>query len=473
MKFSEHFEVERKPKDNWFDPVMSIDTLLFIDPFLIYDNEIGPFRGSHKEIVAFFTSMFGLIAQSGGHKQSIRYRKAEASLIFPEAEEICLGFTHGGTAGAGSGSEIGKLMAEAIWEAIQAGLDNIDHFEEVAIIRENVGRDRISDATVKILRHRFAAYTLAVCRRHKIPVRPFRYDQGRFDPKSNRWVMAKFDLPINPYNGKALLLVPEDYLRELPTIESADFWKYCVRFKANILRDEFNFDLVTKVPKSQIVEVARKHIEWVREYVNYREQRQGKPYNLKKDSRGLVKWYAMAKSYCAFHPLSIPIQNKNDLRQAIVEMIGEFQHFVQENAGWKLLWNDNGSNKSEHAAQLLFLGIVKHYCHAAGIEISKEPNIGRGPVDFKFSTHGVALLLELKLAKNTKFWNGLRKQLPTYLKAEKIDSGFYVVVLFSENDKKRIAGVKRVTSSVAKRTNLKISTVSVNAIPGKPSASKL
>ena len=40
-----------------------------------------------------------------------------------------------------------------------------------------------------------------------------------------------------------------------------------------------------------------------------------------------------------------------------------------------------------------------------------------GPVDFKFSTgYSKRVLLEVKLAHNTKLWNGLQRQLPRYTK---------------------------------------------------------
>lgn len=153
MRFSEQFGIERKKTDTWFDPVLSVDTPLFIDPFLIYDNEHLAFRGSHSEINRFFKLMFKLLARSGGKRFSNRYQKAVSDLVFPDAEELCLGYTKAGTRGLGSGKELGSIMASAIWDAIQAGMVHLDHFEEVAILRENIGPDRISDITANLLRH--------------------------------------------------------------------------------------------------------------------------------------------------------------------------------------------------------------------------------------------------------------------------------------------------------------------------------
>ena len=58
MKFSEHFQIQSASDENWFDPILSMDTKLFLDPFLIYANESGHFIGNHQEVVSFFNSAF-------------------------------------------------------------------------------------------------------------------------------------------------------------------------------------------------------------------------------------------------------------------------------------------------------------------------------------------------------------------------------------------------------------------------------
>jgi hypothetical protein len=115
MRFSEKFLIRTDPKDDWFDPVLSVDTNLFIDPFLIFAREIDHFVGSHKEIIGFFNDVFKLVAQSGGKRTSVLWKKAESLLRFPEAEELCIGYTESGTGGSGSGSVLAKLMTEALW----------------------------------------------------------------------------------------------------------------------------------------------------------------------------------------------------------------------------------------------------------------------------------------------------------------------------------------------------------------------
>jgi len=445
-----------------------------LDPFLIYDNEQSVFRGSHSEILRFFKLIFKLLAKSGGKKDSNRYKKATSDLVFPEVSELCLGYTAAGTGGAGSGKELGNIMASAVWDALEAGIAHIDHFEEVAILRENIGPDRISDITANLLRHRFAKYTLQVCRRHKIPVRAFKYVRCRFDSDRQRWVAGTLLLPVNPYTDKAILLVPEVYLKDLPTINAIDFWDYCVSFRSAELRRELNFDITRNIPKKRIIEIARQHREWRDGYISYRESRKSRPYNLGRDKKGFVKWYDASKSFVNANPVQFAIRDDASFLDAVRTMVDEFRHFVEENAGYRLLWNDNGTSKSEKAAQLLFLGVVKHYCQANNIDISPEPNIGRGPVDFKVAIgHGLRALLELKLARNGKFWNNARKQLPTYLRAERIRNGFFVVITFTDNDTRRIRGIRATVTSSAKAAQCEIQTTVVDASTDKPSASKV
>ena len=58
MKFSEQFSITKGTDDDWFDPILNIDTKLFIDPFLIYSSETGVFIGSHDEVINFFNNVF-------------------------------------------------------------------------------------------------------------------------------------------------------------------------------------------------------------------------------------------------------------------------------------------------------------------------------------------------------------------------------------------------------------------------------
>jgi hypothetical protein len=249
LKFSELFNIPQSASDDWFDPILSIDTRLFIDPFLLYATERGHFEGSHRDVIAFFNSVFNLVAKSGGNPATVSWQKAVDLLRFGEVEELCLGYTGAGTKGAGSGIFLATVIASALWEAVHAGLKEITHFEEIHILREGIGADRISDITGGLIRRRLAKYTEEVCQRHNIVTDIVRYVRGHYDLEKEYWIPLETRLPRNPYNGRAILLVPRRYLRDLPTISPEDFWEYCYSNENDTIRTEYSRDVTRNVSK--------------------------------------------------------------------------------------------------------------------------------------------------------------------------------------------------------------------------------
>ncbi|MGE5410176.1 MAG: hypothetical protein ACM3MI_04385 [Clostridiales bacterium] len=475
MRFSENFNITvRESEIDWFDPLLTIDTKLFVDPFLIYADEDNEFKGSHQEIITFFNAVFQLIARSKGNTTNPFWIKAEGLLLFPEAHELCLGYASVGTKGSGSSHGFAKVIAGALWEAVQAGVKEITHFEEVGILREGIGADRISDITATLLKHKFVLYTRKICECYNIPLERKSYKRGVYNNEFQMWMPLETCLPINPLTQTPIILTPRKYLRDLPTISSDDFWNYCYHNENIILRNDYGLDITSHVDKKTIIEFAVKHPEIRDNYISVVEHNLPDPYDFSKDKRGLIKWYDVTGEYCSTHQFNSAITSGAEFVMVLKEIIQEFANYVENNEGWRLLWNEDNTTRSEEAAQLLFLGIVKHYCKANNIDISREVNIGRGPVDFKVSQgYEIRALLELKLVKNSKFWNGLKAQLPKYLEAESIDVGFFIVIAFTDKDFKKINNILPIADSINKRTGLKLEPLIIDARPNPISASKI
>jgi hypothetical protein len=63
--------------------------------------------------------------------------------------------------------------------------------------------------------------------------------------------------------------------------------------------------------------------------------------------------------------------------------------------------------------------------------IDREVDFGRGLVDFKFSNGFVFRAhLEVKKLHNTRFWDGLAAQLPSYLSSDDVRDAWFVAVRF-------------------------------------------
>lgn len=449
FRFSNYFELGDQSQAEWFDPFLNLDTELFVDPFLIYGNERDEFTGAHDEIIAFFRYIFEQIAESGGVATSAPYHRAVNNLTFREVEEACLGLTARGTAGAGSGLDLAKQIARAIWLAIQNGAEHLSHFEEVQIFGYGIGPDRISDATLRMILYRFAKYTERIVADLGVTVDEIEYPRSRFDCEKRLWLADSFRLPRNPHNGKPIFLVPKRYLRPFPTLNHEDFWRYCRESEGIALAEIFGSDIIGRMPKEEIVKIALESPALRERYVATQERAGGEPYDFESDPRGFIQWFEATRSYIEAVKPKLGFSNADEFRTFVDQLIGIFQNFVENQGGWHLLWNDNETPKREDAAQRLFLGIVRSACEVNNVDISREVNIGRGPVDFKVSSGSAfRALLELKLAKNTKFWNGLRAQLPTYLSAEGILEGWFIPIVFSDKEIDKISNVEDVTEEL-------------------------
>lgn len=474
MLFSEYYKIPDAKSKTWFDPIMDFDTRLFVDPFLIYKSQDRLFKKAHKKVVDFFQQAFNLSALCINEEDS-RYIKLLNMLCFPEVDELCLGYTSSGTKGFGSGKVFAKKIAEAISLSISLGIANPNHFEAIGLFQEGMGCDRISDAVSGLLIDDFIEYTQSECLSY--PNITMEEVQIRsYDHNYMRWCKKIVFLPRNPFKDRPVILIPKSFLNTLPTINPGDLIDYLWYNLGETLRNDFNYDIKGKLRKNHILQIAKYHPDIIKQYLKDIENKKPSSYDLKKDSLGIYNWDSAAREFTKNHLLALTIpKSTTTFSKAIKDMIDKFKLFTESNSGYRLLWDDKYiTPRDENAVQLLFLGIVREYCHAWNIDISKEVNLGRGPVDFKFSSgYEDRALIEVKLAKNAKFWNGLEKQLPDYMKAEEIETGFFVVICYTDKDLKKVSDIQAITSRVQLQLGFQITTIIIDATPNKPSASKL
>lgn len=433
MRFSQTFGVTRAPDDDWFDPHLSVDTKLFLDPLLLFITEDEVWQGAHDELIAHFGKCYELVAR-GGLPGANSASMAHRLLTFPEPAEFCLGYTASGTRGSGSGGRFATQMIDGIAVAIAAGLAQPEHIEEVGILNSGIGADRISDAVCNVLKHRFITYTQEVVARHGIPTKIHHVRNARCHPDLGRWQDLDVELPTNPTNGKPILLVPELLLDDLPILNANDWFDSHLN---SDIRTQLNITVGQRVRKDEIVQYARRHPDRVRTWAREQTSRDDlMGYDFADDKKGVVNWDGATAEFAAANPIEglTQVTNQDELRQLIEYVLGRFKQFVENQRGWSLLWNSDGSEKPEEAAQLLLLGLAQSYLRHFDVEMDREVEMGRGPVDFKVS-RGTAcrLIIEIKKAHNGKFWNGLANQLPIYLQGDECDEGWFVAIRYRSN----------------------------------------
>ena len=474
MLASAHFGIARTAADDWFDPILDHDTKLFVDPFLVFRERLGPWAGAHDEIVAHFNQAFLLVAQGNRAPDSLPYKKAVDILIFREPKELCLGYTPRGTAGLGSGFGFAKLIATAIADAIERGLAHPRHFEELGILQKGIGSDRISDIACTVLKRRLIEYTQGIARRHALPMARHRLYASGFDGVRLRWQSDEVEALTNPVSGGPLLLAPERFLRDLPVLNADDWWDH---YENERLRQDVNYHIMGRVDKATIIAAARRDPEAVRRWTEIREGEPAEPYDIARDKRGVWQWEPHATAYAREHPLQLrPAASAEEFNGVIDMVTARFKHFVEEDGGWKLLWDDQSrKEKHEQASQLLFKGIAKNYCMANDISLDREVELGCGSVDFKFST-GYARRghLEVKKLENSKFWNGLQEQLPAYMRADEVSDGWFLVMRFRSGRQwdDRWRELQDVVQRVAEARRIRLRIVLVDARPREPASAR-
>lgn len=88
MRFSSAFGVTHGKKSPWFNPLLDQDTPLYVDPFLVFDDNKPLWAGAKQEVTDFFDAAARLIEQSKGNQSSLAYKKALELLRFPEPNEL-------------------------------------------------------------------------------------------------------------------------------------------------------------------------------------------------------------------------------------------------------------------------------------------------------------------------------------------------------------------------------------------------
>ena len=474
MLFSEHYNIKCSGDEEWFNPILNQDTRLFIDPFSVFKSEDELFKDSYSEMMYFFQQAFELVAHSGGLKAHLSYKKAESMLLFPEVNSICLGYSKT-RQGSGTGPIWAKALVGNISSIIAKGIIHISHFEELGIFCEGIGPDRLSDMTANLLKSRLITYTQRICNIHNVPLEKKRIQHAYFDYKFKRWDNGEYALPINPYKQNTpILLVPKSFLNVLPEINSDDFSETIQL--AERLRDDFNYEVDKNLDKNEIAKIAIENYHLVKEYIGIVEKREPNSFSelMKKTLR--YRWYELSKEIANHNKFIFgDVSDESIFFQKIGDFVKYYKDYIELHSGYKLLWNDTKtSSRNEEDVQLLFKGILDEHCRANNIDLTREVNQGMGPIDFRFSYgYSNRVLLEIKLAKNTRFWNGLKEQLPHYMKIDSCKNGIFLVIAYSDKDIERIKNIHEINKEVCSFHKVDIKIVVVDArTTNKESASK-
>ena len=153
-------------------------------------------------------------------------------------------------------------------------------------------------------------------------------------------------------------------------------------------------------------------------------------------------------------------------RRETREKIEFFKDVVENKGGHTIFYNSKGEAMAREADVQIMFRLV---WFGTPSDVSREVNDGRGPADFKIS-RGAAdkTLVEFKLAGNSQLKRNLKKQLAVYQAASDAETGYKVIVYFSEG---QLARVQRILKELGMTNDENIVLIDARR-DNKPSGSK-
>lgn len=465
ISFSSYFDVrpDAFDKAGLLDPYINTDTPLFIDPLLIdkSSNQILASKGL-QQFRDHFQKLVRLlrIVEDEGDPAWVA---AEKQLSLKEPAENGLGYSRRARAGTSRPREVRNQLLRTTRKIISLGSKDPEMLSLMGFLEPGVGSDTISDFTTKAMTEALAEITNTFCKANGV------------DLQAN--ALSSIDLPIVERNGeeKPFVLIPRDVLRDLPVTDNwQDVWEAAAHNQT--LRDKVSVMLAgiaeptIKEQKEAIKRSVTQSSAIFDEFL-----RVVKSSATSYDQNDDVMGYYAFRNYLNEHP-PLPSGNQYDTRKGppeiyrvIFDALGVFKHHVENGNLWEALWA-GAQQKRERASQLLFFAIADAYCRAHNVDISGEPNMGGGPVDFKFSDgYWSKVVVELKKSGGS-VEHGYKKQLERYKKASQTEFAVFVVIDYGDGGKK-IRNIEKFRDLALAGGERASEIVVINARK-KPSASK-
>ena len=432
-RFSTHFGLPQETlvKRGAFDPILNADTPLFIDPLILAASGQPEMQAAHTDWVAHFTNIIKLLAVSKT-PGDVPWREVERRFTSKEFKGTCLGYGSGTIAGSGIGKELRDRLMRTAHQIIQLGIADPTLFPLLSLLEEDLGPDRISDLTTRVIGKRLAEFTVRVLHGIEVPRLPFDISGTMYLLPENPLVHDRGQRPL------PVVLVPTDVLRELPIANS---WEDVERAAAH--NDALRANVSGAIGDIWAAHALREKQRNREVFLESRERFElllalakavpKEPYDIKVDPDGWMRWLELGKATAQNYPLQLAKQTNTlaEVVSIVDKIVDHYKYLIEHQGLWKSLYGSDGKTLHEHYAQRLFFAIAIGYCEQNNLAIAPESNAGGGPVDFVLSRGFHAkVVVELKLSDNKQLRHGYTKQLEQYKKGERTDEAFYVVLDF-------------------------------------------
>lgn len=409
---------------------------------------------------------------------------------FSEVEQNWLGFAKGGNKGSGLGMDFASALNGNLHKIFKKfGEEEItkgSHLEKLCLIKEGVGKDSISDFATNLIKEFLLTYTEEFAKEHidESLTDTFRVQRVKFNTETETWEEKEFVLP--KFKNDYVLLTPKELLTKDDTwINKTDLIEDFDRIPNAISNEQLRFQVnnylqsqLTNEPDKEptkkekgaaIFATLQKFPELIDFFIKYKEENGDLAESISNQKiifseqvyianvQNFVKGLKKTEFYD-----SPPTTSFEEAKKKI-EIL---KKFVENKDGYRLFYDKEGNViTNESDLQLLFMLA----CSESIFDINREPNNGRGPVDFTVSFGKKdKTLVEFKLAGNKQLKRNLQKQVEIYQEANETDMAFKVIIYFTEDEESR---AKRILKEIGLENQKNIILID-GRNDNKPSASK-
>ncbi len=450
--FSDFFNVDGSIIDEYGAINISLinDMPLFVDPFLLFNSEKEEYKCIHNEIIEYLVFLQN-VAKSG-EKLSTGMRNAWFN--FSEVKQNWLGFSLSGNAGNGMGKEFAENLYKGLStiykDFSEEKISRSRHLEKLCLISPRVGKDKISDFTTCFIKRYLLEYTENFAKKYldESVCAEFNVNRAYFNWDTKTWATKKYYLPT--YNHDYVLLTPKDLLTCDETfINRSDMLDSLDELADTIDDDALRFQLNQYFKEAIEKKLKKREIEAYAEsliktypvlidyYIKYKEDHEEQATYISEEKvketsdlfvRNASELISML-SHGDFY------SKRPDVYIEALERVKYMKHVIEDQDGYKLFYIDGKPVQREADVQVIY----RLTWYGSIIDLNRETNNGRGPVDYKASYgKNNSSLIEFKLAKNSKLKQNLKNQVEIYKKASDTDRAIKVIMFFSEQEERKV-----------------------------------
>jgi hypothetical protein len=225
-----------------------------------------------------------------------------------------------------------------------------------------------------------------------------------------------------------------------PTVEDAS-----LRFELN----NYFMDILSKKKKemsqAEKDQAAAKLIlenpELIDYYIKYKEDNEAEATSISKQVVQEVKQLFNTQLQELVHLLSTKTnfyETESDAHDEAYKRVLFLKTVIEDMDGYKIFYLKDKPIKRESDLQIMY----RLVWFASKMDVNREVNNGRGPVDFKISKGAAnSTLVEFKLASNSKLKSNLAKQVEVYQKASCTDRAIKAILYFSDDEYKKVVSI--------------------------------